>query len=56
MSISARIACAAQTLNEWVKKAKGQAPGAVIVTQEKSMHISLEKTRLDALKARAAHE
>lgn len=44
------------TRRKWVKKAKGQAPGAVIVTQEKSMHISLEKTRLDALKARAAHE
>lgn len=41
---------------KWVKKAKGQAPGAVIVTQEKSLHVSLEKKRLDALKARSAHE
>jgi predicted ribosome quality control (RQC) complex YloA/Tae2 family protein len=44
------------TRRKWVKKAKGQAPGAVIVTQEKSMHISLEKTRLDALKARSTRE
>ncbi len=40
------------TRRKWVKKAKGQAPGAVIVTQEKSVHVSLEKKRLDALKAR----
>jgi len=44
------------TRRKWVKKAKGQAPGAVIVTQEKSMHVSLEKTRLDALKARSTRE
>ena len=44
------------TRRKWVKKAKGQAPGAVIVTQEKSLHVSLEKTRLDALKARSARE
>ncbi len=44
------------TRRKWVKKAKGQAPGAVIVTQEKSMHVSLEKTRLYALKARSARE
>jgi predicted ribosome quality control (RQC) complex YloA/Tae2 family protein len=43
------------TRRKWVKKAKGQAPGAVIVTQEKSLHVSLDKTRLDALKARSAH-
>jgi predicted ribosome quality control (RQC) complex YloA/Tae2 family protein len=43
------------TRRKWVKKAKGQAPGAVIVTQEKSLHVSLEKKRLDALKARSAH-
>ena len=40
------------TRRKWVKKAKGQAPGAVIVTQEKSLHVSLEKKRLDALKVR----
>jgi predicted ribosome quality control (RQC) complex YloA/Tae2 family protein len=44
------------TRRKWVKKAKGQAPGAVIVTQEKSLHVSLEKKRLDALKTRSAHE
>lgn len=40
------------TRRKWVKKAKGQAPGAVIVTQEKSLHISLDKARLEALKSR----
>lgn len=44
------------TRRKWVKKAKGQAPGAVVVTQEKSLHVSLEKKRLDALKARSARE
>ena len=44
------------TRRKWVKKAKGQAPGAVIVTQEKSLHISLDKTRLEALKSRKNHE
>ncbi|MDN5941384.1 MAG: NFACT family protein [Nitrospira sp.] len=44
------------TRRKWVKKAKGQAPGAVIVTQEKSLHVSLDKNRLDAIKARSAHE
>ena len=44
------------TRRKWVKKAKGQAPGAVTVTQEQSLHVSLEKKRLDALKARSAHE
>ena len=43
------------TRRKWVKKAKGQAPGAVIVTQEKSVHISLDKIRLDALKNRTSH-
>jgi len=44
------------TRRKWVKKAKGQAPGAVIVTQDKSLHVSLEKKRLDALKARSTHQ
>ncbi len=44
------------TRRKWVKKAKGQAPGAVIVTQEKSLHVNLEKARLDALKARSTRE
>ncbi len=44
------------TRRKWVKKTKGQAPGAVTVTQEKSLHISLDKKRLDALKTRSAQE
>jgi predicted ribosome quality control (RQC) complex YloA/Tae2 family protein len=44
------------TRRKWVKKAKGQSPGAVNVSQEKSLHVSLEKKRLDALKARSARE
>ena len=44
------------TRRKWVKKAKSQAPGAVIVTQEKSLHVNLEKKRLDALRTRSAHE
>ena len=44
------------TRRKWVKKAKGQAPGAVTVTQEKSLHVSLDKKRLDALKTRSAPE
>ncbi|NGZ09710.1 MAG: fibronectin-binding domain-containing protein [Nitrospira sp. LK70] len=42
------------TRRKWVKKAKGQAPGTVVVTQEKSLHVSLDKTRLEALKNRAS--
>ncbi|MBM4126274.1 MAG: fibronectin-binding domain-containing protein [Nitrospira sp.] len=42
------------TRRKWVKKAKGQAPGAVTITQEKSLHVSLDKTRLDALKLRGS--
>lgn len=41
------------TRRKWVKKAKGQAPGAVTITQEKSLHVSLDKARLNALKIRA---
>ena len=44
------------TRRKWVKKAKGQAPGAVTVTQEKSLHVNLEKKRLDALKTRSTQE
>ena len=44
------------TRRKWVKKAKGQSPGAVIVSQETSLHVGLEKKRLDALKARSARE
>lgn len=41
------------TRRKWVKKAKGQAPGAVIVTQEKSLLVNFEKARLAALKSRS---
>jgi predicted ribosome quality control (RQC) complex YloA/Tae2 family protein len=44
------------TRRKWVKKAKGQTPGAVIVTQEKSLHVGLDKNRLNALKARGIPE
>jgi predicted ribosome quality control (RQC) complex YloA/Tae2 family protein len=44
------------TRRKWVKKAKDQAPGAVTVTQEKSLHVNLEKKRLDALKTRSTQE
>ena len=44
------------TRRKWVKKAKGQAPGAVVVTQDKSLHVNLDKTRLDALKTRGMSE
>lgn len=44
------------TRRKWVKKAKGQAQGSVVVTQDKSVHVSLDKTRLDALKTRGTSE
>ena len=37
---------------EYELTAKGRALGAVIVTQEKTIHVRLDPTRLDALKAR----
>ena len=40
------------TRRKWVKKAKGQAPGAVTVTQEHSIYVTLDQRRLDALKSR----
>jgi len=44
------------TRRKWVKKAKGQAPGAVIVTQEKSLQVNLDRIRLEALKNRTRQE
>jgi predicted ribosome quality control (RQC) complex YloA/Tae2 family protein len=41
------------TKRKWVKKAKRQAVGAVIVTQEKSLFVALDRARLEALKARS---
>lgn len=42
------------TRRKWVKKAKGQAPGAVTVTQEQSIYVTLETRRLERLKSRLA--
>jgi predicted ribosome quality control (RQC) complex YloA/Tae2 family protein len=44
------------TRRKWVKKAKGQAAGAVTVTQEQSLHISLDRKRLAALRERSGLE
>jgi predicted ribosome quality control (RQC) complex YloA/Tae2 family protein len=41
------------TRRKWVRKAKGQARGAVTVTQEKALHVTLDKRRLDAMKERS---
>lgn len=41
------------TRRKWVKKAKGQTAGAVTVTQEHSLHVSLDKKRLAALRERS---
>jgi predicted ribosome quality control (RQC) complex YloA/Tae2 family protein len=41
------------TRRKWVKKAKGQAPGAVTVSQEKSVFVALDKARLVSLKERS---
>jgi predicted ribosome quality control (RQC) complex YloA/Tae2 family protein len=40
------------TRRKWVKAAKGQAPGAVVVTREHSIHVQLDSRRLEAIKAR----
>ncbi len=40
------------TRKKWVKKMKGQPPGTVSVTQEKSIFVTLDKTRLERLKER----
>ena len=44
------------TKRKWVKKAKGQAAGAVLITREQSLHITLDKPRLVALRDRSAPE
>lgn len=40
------------TRKKWVKKAKGQAAGSVTVTQEKSLHVQLDRERLERMKER----
>lgn len=42
------------TRRKWVRKAKGQPAGAVTVTQEKAIFVTLDRTRLDRLKERSA--
>lgn len=41
------------TRRKWVKKLKGQPPGTVSVTQEKSIYAQLDRPRLDRLKERS---
>lgn len=41
------------TKKKWVKKAKGQPAGTVLVTQEKSLFVNLDSTRLEALKRKS---
>ncbi len=42
------------TRRKWVKKAKGQAPGAVTIMQEKSLFVKLDRSRLESLKTRSS--
>nr|MBI3611815.1 NFACT family protein [Nitrospirota bacterium] len=41
------------TRRKWVRKAKGQPPGTVTVTQEKALFVQLDKARLDRMKERS---
>jgi predicted ribosome quality control (RQC) complex YloA/Tae2 family protein len=41
------------TRRKWVKKAKGRAAGTVSVTQERTIFLQLDKTRLGRLKSTA---
>lgn len=38
------------TRRKWVRKVKGQTPGTVTVTQEKTIFVTLDRVRLDRLK------
>jgi predicted ribosome quality control (RQC) complex YloA/Tae2 family protein len=38
------------TRRKHVRKAKGRPPGTVTVTQEKALHLQLDRARLDRLK------
>lgn len=42
------------TRRKYVRKVKGKPPGTVTVTQEKSLFVTLDRRRLDALNARRA--
>jgi predicted ribosome quality control (RQC) complex YloA/Tae2 family protein len=41
------------TRRKWVRKVKGQSPGTVTVTQEKTIFVQLDRARLDRLKTSA---
>ncbi len=41
------------TRRKYVRKVKGQPPGTVTVTQEKAVFVTLDRTRLEALKERS---
>jgi predicted ribosome quality control (RQC) complex YloA/Tae2 family protein len=41
------------TKRKWVRKPKGASPGSVLVTQERTLFVHLDKARLDALKLRS---
>lgn len=41
------------TRRKWVRKARGQAPGSVTVTQDRSLYVQLDRARLEALKLRS---
>jgi predicted ribosome quality control (RQC) complex YloA/Tae2 family protein len=41
------------TRRKWVRKARGQASGAVTITQERALHVALDKKRLEGLKRRS---
>ena len=41
------------TKRKWVRKVKGQTPGTVTVTQEKTIFVQLDRARLVRLKASA---
>ncbi|MGH7168516.1 MAG: NFACT RNA binding domain-containing protein, partial [Nitrospiraceae bacterium] len=41
------------TKRKWVRKVKGQSPGTVTVTQEKTIFVQLDRARLDRLKGSA---
>jgi len=41
------------TRRKWVRKARGQTPGSVTVTQDRSLYVQLDRARLEALKLRS---
>lgn len=41
------------TKRKWVRKARGQAPGSVTVTQDRSLYVQLDRARLEAMKLRS---